>query len=199
MSEEATQLAPDMNLADVPDLSGIGEDRPEPWENGWYAATAVQSRSFTNRDTGATTTFASGDEVSKGGDSRNITIQVQVKRKNGDVLNGRIMANYKPEFLTADVIAQVTKHKEAQKAAKEKGEKAPEWGPLFRAFSALQDIARLQRVAGVRQFVRNPVGGLDITPVFGKTIYVRLGEDDRNPKYKAVVDFSDAAPKKGVL
>lgn len=211
MSDEATQMAP--VYPDIPDLSGLTEDRPDPWENGWYGATILQSRSFTNRDTGAITTFQSGDEPAQK-TGRNITAQVQVKRKNGDTLNARILVNYLPEHLTSASIGVITQRKEAQKAAKkarseattpeqiaaaETAQAAAEWGPLFRAFSALTQIGTLQRVAGVRQFVRNGNGGLDISPLFGKSLYVRLGDDDRNPKYKAIVDFSDAAPKKGTL
>ena len=196
MSDDyGTQMAP---LPDVPDLSGITPDERIPWEDGWYQATALQSRAFTSSD-GMTTTFISGDEPSQKGDSRNISVQVQVRRKNGDVLNGRVLVNYKAEFLTSETVAAILQHKEAMKAAKGTGQKPPEWGPLFRAFSATSDIGTLQRIAGVRQFVRNGAGGLDITPVFGKTLYVRLGPDDRKPQYKAVVEFSDVAPKKGVL
>ena len=136
---------------------------------------------------------------SKGGDSRNIFLRLTVRRKSdGRVMNTKDLVNYRPSDFTQESIAAVLAHKEAMKAAKQAGTEVPEWGPLFRPFSALTQIGTLQRIAGVRQFQRTAGGGLDISPLFGKTCFVRL-TDDKAGKYKEVAELSDVAPKKAAV
>ena len=197
--EAGTQQQQDFSttsLPEIPDLSGMLDEKPEPWDNGWYGtATFVPSHQFTKD--GVVTTFESTDTPSQAGDSRNISARLTIKRKSdGRAMNTVFRVNYRTIDFTAESIAAVLAHKEAQKAAKAAGTDAPEWGSLFRTFSALTQIGTLQRIAGVRQFQRTSSGGLDITPLFGKSAFVRLTDDDRKPQYKKVAEVSDAAPKR---
>lgn len=179
-----------LNLGDIPDLSGVAEDTaPEPFVDGWYTGTILEQRSFTDSN-GNDRTFASGDVPSQNGDSRNIKLQVVLKRADGRTLNVSTVVNYRAEDLTPETIKAVLAEKER---TKETGEK---FGSLFRAFMTLTRLGKLQKIAGVRQFQRNGNGGLDLHPIYGKTGYFRIGEDSRNPKYKEIKDFSSEAPKR---
>lgn len=182
-----------MNLGDIPDLSTmVGLERePIVWTDGWYKAQIVEKREFTDKN-GNDRTFASADLPSAKGDSRNITLQTIIARKDGQTLNSKIGVNYRGDDLTQDTIHAIAAQAEANKKAGGK----PTWGTLFRSYMALNQLGTLQKVAGVRQFQRGGDGGLDITPLFGKTVYVRVGPDDRNPQYKAIVRFQQAEPKK---
>lgn len=182
-----------LSLGDIPDLSGMtGLDSDfSPFVDGWYQAQIVGKREFTDKN-GNDRTFESVDAVGAKGDSRNIKLQVVITRKDGKTLNNSIMVNYRPEDLTQDTIHAIAAQAEANKAAGGK----PTWGTLFRSYMALNQLGNLQKVAGVRQFQRNGDGGLDITPLFGKTVYVRLGPDDRNPQYKSIVKFQANSPTK---
>ena len=181
-----------LNLGEIPDFSQIVDDtRPDytPFENGWYAGTIVEKREFTDKQ-GNDRIFESNDEVSRSGDSRNIRLQVEVQRQaDKRTLNTSVMLNYQPEALTAETVQQVSAHM----AKVKEGE---EWGSLFRPFMTLTRLGKLQRIAGVRQLQRNGNGGLDIHPLFGKRAYFRLGPDERNPDYKAILDYSEKAPRK---
>lgn len=180
------------NLGDIPDLSGIEDTRSEfvPFENGWYAGTILEKRQFTDKN-GNDRVFESGDGVSQKGDSRNIRLQVELTRaSDGKKLNVSTLINYKPSSLSAETIQAVTAHRE-----KVNGEGA-EWGELFGPFMTLTRLAKLQKIAGVRQLQRSNDGGLELTPLFGKTAYFRIKDDTRNPQYKEIADFQDYKPKR---
>ncbi len=183
-----------MNLGDIPDLSGISDfpAASDPWVDGWYRGAIVAKREFTDKN-GNDRVFESGDAVSAKGDSRNITLQVIVTRKDGKTSNQAIRLNYRPDDLSQETVQAIARQIEVNKA--NSGEK-PQWGPLFRSYMALTQLGALQKIAGVRQFQRTGDGGLDITPLFDKTAYVRLGPDDRNPAYKAINKFQANEPKK---
>lgn len=179
------------NLGDIPDLSGIGDNRPEfqPFENGWYQGVILQKREFTDKN-GNDRVFESGDAVSQRGDSRNIRLQVELTRESDKkTLNVSTLINYNPNDLSQETIQAVTAHK----AKVDDGE---EWGELFRSFMTLTRLAKLQKIAGVRQLQRTQDGGLDLTPLYGKTAYFRIGDDTRNPQYKEIKDFQDYRPKR---
>lgn len=177
-----------INLADIPDLSGVEEQESTPFTDGWYAATIIEKRQFTDRN-GNDRVFESSDTVSNAGDSRNIRLQLQIKRQSdGRELNTSHLVNYKPEHLTQETVQAVLAKKET---AKDEG-----WGELFGPFMTLQRLAKLQKVAGVRQFAKNGNGGLDLHSLYGKPAYVRLTDDDRNPQYKAVADIRPDKPAK---
>lgn len=182
-----------LSLGDIPDLSGVvDESSPEPFADGWYQGTIIAKREFTDQN-GNDRVFASEDVPSQNGESRNINLQLELKRKDGRVLNTRALVNYRTEDLTQETIQAV---KQAQASAKESGENL---GAMFRPFMVLTQLGTLQRIAGVRQLQRNGNGGLDLAPLYGKTIFVRLGDDDRNPKFKAVKKFQETAPKKATV
>ena len=176
-----------IQIPDVPDLSGVQDVETARFEDGWYGGTILAKREFTDRN-GNDRVFESTDAPSQNGDSRNIQLQVELTRQSDKrTYNARAMVNYRPEDLSAETVQQVMAQREK---AKDEG-----WGSLFRPFMTLMRLGKLQRIAGVRQLQRNGNGGLDLTPTYGKSAYFRLGPDDRNPEYKAIVDFSDAAPK----
>lgn len=178
------------NLGDIPDLSGIGDDRQEfvPFEDGWYQGTVSAQRVMTDK-VGNERIFASSDEVSSKGDSRNIRLQVELKRQSdGRGLNLGYLLNYRPEDLSQEVVSKVT-------AQHEKVKEGGEWGDLFRSFMTLTRLGKLQKVAAIRQFQRNGNGGLDLTPLFGKSAYFRITPDERNPQYKQISDIRTTAPK----
>lgn len=180
------------NLGDIPDLSGIGDDRPDfqPFENGWYQGVILQKREFTDKN-GNDRVFESGDAVSQRGDSRNIRLQVELTRaSDGKKLNVSTLINYNPNDLSQETLQAVAAHK----ASVDKD--GAEWGELFRSFMTLTRLAKLQKIAGVRQLQRSADGGLDLTPLFGKTAYFRIGDDTRNPQYKEIKDFQDYRPKR---
>lgn len=179
------------NLGDIPDLSGI-DDRAEfqPFENGWYAGTILSKREFTDKN-GNDRVFESTDTVSQKGDSRNIRLQLELKRQSdGRVLNVSTLINYSPEDLSQETVQKVAEHKEKVNSSGE------EWGPLFRSFMTLTRLGKLQKIAGVRQLQRNGDGGLDLKPLYGKSAYFRIKDDSRNPQYKEVVDFRETKPVK---
>lgn len=180
------------NLGDIPDLSSIGDDRPEfqPFENGWYQGVIHEKREFTDKN-GNDRVFASGDSVSQRGDSRNIRLQVELTRaSDGKKLNLSTLINYNPSDLSQATLQAVASHKEKVNTD------GAEWGDLFRSFMTLTRLAKLQKIAGVRQLQRSNDGGLELTPLFGKTAYFRIKDDTRNPQYKEVADFQDYRPKR---
>ena len=178
----------DFNLGDIPDLSGVTEQEQAPFEKGWYAGTILGQRSFTDRN-GNDRLFESTDTPSVAGDSRNIRLQVEVKRaSDGRVMNISALVNYRPEDLSADTVSAVLAHKEKVAAGEE-------WGPMFRPFATLQRLGKLQKIAGVRQLGRNGNGGLDLHPLYNKAGYFKLEQDDRNPQYMKIADFRETKPK----
>lgn len=178
------------NLGDIPDLSGIMDDAgPAPFENGWYEGAILARREFTDSN-GNDRVFESSDApAARSG--RNIRLQVAIKRQSdGRVLNTSTLINYQPEDLTAETIQAVAQRREESK------DSGNQMGDLFRPFMTLTRLAKLQKIAGVRQFQRNGDGGLDLTPLYGKTAWFRLQDDSRNPQYKEVGDFRHDPPKK---
>lgn len=192
-----TEATDTLNLSDIPvipDLSGIEEPRSsEPFEDGWYAGTIFEKRELTDK-AGNDRIFESGDQPSQAGDSRNVRLQVEIARKaDGRKFGTSYLLNYRPEDLSAETVQQVMAGIEASKTGGKMG------GSLFRSFMTLRRLGTLQKIAGVRQLARNGNGGLDLHPIYGKKAYFKLGPDDRNPQYKAILDVRDTAPKKGLL
>lgn len=185
------ELMSDFNLGDIPDLSGIdGNDRPEPFADGWYRGVILEKREFTDKN-GNERVFESSDTLSQKSDSRNIRLQLELTRKSdGKTLNVSTLVNYKPSDLTAETVGAIALRN------KERKEGGAEWGDLFRPMMTLTRLAKLQKIAGIRQFQRTADGGLDISPLFGKVGYFRLRPDTRNPAYKEVSDFQDYEPRK---
>lgn len=180
-----------IQLSDIPDLSGIGDTfaKSDPFIDGWYRGTILEKRESTDSN-GNDRVFASGDELSQRGDSRNIRLQVVLKRtSDSKVLNTSYMLNYRPEDLTQETVQAIT----AQQAKVKDGEG---WGTLFRPFMSLLTLSKLQKIAGVRQLERNGNGGLNLAPLYNKVGYFRIAPDDRNPQYKAIVDLRETAPSK---
>lgn len=184
----------EMNLGDIPDLTGIDDNAQDAWVDGWYEGTIVGKREFTDKN-GNDRVFESTDGVSQKGDSRNIRLQVALKRQtDGREMNLSTLINYQPESLTQETIQKVT----AQKAKnKETGENT--WGDLFRPFMSLVQLGKLQKIAGVRQLQRDTDGALNLTPLFGKRGYFKIAPDDRNPQYKQIADFREDKPKKAAV
>lgn len=177
------------NLGDIPDLGGIiGETTPS-WENGWYRATINASRSFTDKN-GNDRLFESQDSVSAKGTSRNLKLQITVARKDGKTLNNSMLVNYNPDALAPETVAAVKAH-----VAEKKQTDRETLGELFLPFMTLQKLSNLQTIAG-RTLTRTAEGGLDLSPLFGKTFYVRLKDDSRNPQYKEVDKFQAGEPRK---
>jgi hypothetical protein len=177
-------------LLDIPDFTDITHDEPTPWEDGWYKGTIEERREFTDSN-GNDRVFESSDEPAQSSDSRNIRLQTKIMRASDNrTLNTSVMVNYRPEDFSAETVNAVKEQRERMK-----GESEAQWGSLYRAFRTLQRVGALQRIAGVRGFQQNG-SGLDLSPLYNKTAYFRLGEDKRNPKYKQVVDFRETAPTK---
>ncbi len=181
-----------ISLTDIPDFSSVlggssaGSSGDNKFENGWYEGVILETRSFTDKN-GNDRVFESGDAPSANGESRNIKLQVQVKRQSdGKELNTSWLVNYRPEDLTQETVRAIVAKREQAKA---EGTNRPEWGDLFRAAMAIERLAKLQQVAGVRQFSGDPNGGFDLKPLFGKKAYFKLKDDDRNPQYKAIADI----------
>lgn len=178
-----------LNLGDIPDLSGIGDEGAGTgFSDGWYQGIILEKREFTDKN-GSDRVFESQDAPSANGGSRNIRLQVELKRQSdGRVLNTSTLINYQPADLSPETIQAVT-------AQKEKNKEGEEWGSLFRAFISLTRLGKLQKIAGVKQLTRNGAGGLDITPLYGKVAFFKLGDDDRSEgKFKAIKDFRDTKP-----
>lgn len=176
------------NLGDIPDLSGIEDTQSEPFLDGWYAGTIVEKREFTDRN-GNDRLFLSADEPSQNGDSRNIKLQLELKRAtDGKTLNISTLVNYRPEDLSAETVAAVV--------AQQGNKNSESMGELFRPFMTLKRLSSLQKIAGVRSLGRNGNGGLDLHCLFGKQGYFRIKPDRRNAAYKEVVEFRDTRPSK---
>lgn len=187
----------ELNLGDIPELPSFndfgGDTDSKPFEDGWYEGTIVESRTTLGRD-GNERVFASGDEPSLNSDSRNVKLQVIVKRKSdGRELNARYNVNYRNEDLTPETVNAVIAH---QTKVTSEGAK---WDSLFRPFLVLKRLRDLQEVAGVRSFQRNGNGGLDLHGLYGKKVYTKLVPDDRNPQYKAIKEVRATAPKRAVI
>jgi hypothetical protein len=185
-----TTMTEELNLTDIPDLSALsgGSEGGSAWEDGWYAATILEERSFTDKN-GNDRRFESGDAPSANGESRNIRLQVEVKRaSDGLKLYTSALTNYRPEDLqSANVQAVIADN------AKPQDEQDPN---LTRARLTLTRLGKLQKIAGVRNFARSEDGGLDISAVYGKSCWVRLGADRRNPQYKEIKDLRPDKPTK---
>lgn len=178
------------SLPDLPDLSGMTEDRPEPWADGWYTATVEQSHAVTRE--GMEVTYATKDVPSRDGQSRNLQIRLVVTRKSdGRTMHTKTLINYRQSDFSAETLSAVQTRKAEVKVG-------GEWGPMFRPFQALTSIGSLQRIAAIRQFQRTADGGFDLTPLFGKSVFVRM-KDDEAGRYKDITAISDTAPKKGTL
>ena len=182
-------MTEDISLADIPDLSALSNDSGggSTWQDGWHAATVLQERSFTDRN-GNDRLFASSDAPSAAGDSRNIRLQVEVRRSDGQKMYSSYLVNYRHEDLQSDTVQAVIADN-----IKEQADQDPS---LTRARLTLARLSKLQKVAGVRNFARTSEGGLNISAVFGKTCFARLGEDRRNPQYKEIKDLKADTPKK---
>lgn len=178
----------EMNLGDIPDLSGVMDDSaPAPFEDGWYAGTILAKREFTDKN-GNDRVFESTDApAQKSG--RNIRLQVELKRADGRTLNVSTLVNYQADDLSQETIQAVT----AQQAKVKEG---GDWGTYFRPFMTLTRLSKLQKIAGVRQLQRGGDGGLDLTPLYNKTAYFKIGPDQRNDLYKDIKDFQVEAPKR---
>src|SRR3990167_6241754 len=176
----------DFSLPEIPDISAVEGGASEPWSEGWYEGVVLGESSFVDRN-GNERVFATEDTTSAKGDSRNIRLQLAIKRQSdGKTFDTNTMINYHQEDLTPAVVQAVT----------ERLATTPnEMGDLFRPFMTLQRLGRLQRIAGVRQFQRNGNGGLDLTPVVAKRGYFRLRPDPKNASYKEIAEFSVEAPK----
>lgn len=176
-----------MNLGDIPDLSGIDDGQSTAWENGWYEGVIIGRREFTDKN-GNDRVFESSDTLSKNGNGRNIRLQVQLKRQDGREMNLSDTIYYTPDDLTQETIQKVM-------AQKEKIKNGEQWGSLFRPYMTLNRLGTLQKIAGVRQLQRDTDGSLNLTPLFGKTAYFKL-KDDENGKYKEIDRFRETRPTK---
>jgi hypothetical protein len=180
-----------IQLQDIPDLSGIGTDftgTSDPWVDGWYRGIVLEQRSFTDKN-GNDRVFTSSDEPSARGDSRNIKLQVALKRSSDSrELNISYMLNYRPEDLTQEAVQAVI-------AETEKVKESGETRSNFRAFMTLQRLGKLQKIAGARAFQRNGNGGLNLSALYNKPGYFRVAPDDRNPQYKTISDVRADSPK----
>lgn len=180
----------DINLSDIPDLSSLTGSGSEPLQDGWYQGTFLEKREFTDSN-GNDRVFESNDAPAQRS-GRNIRLQVELtRRSDGKKFNLSTLINYNPTDLTSETVTAV-----AQRAAENKSGGA-EWGDLFRPFMTLQRLGKLQKIAGVRQLQRSSDGGLDITPLFGKTAFFKVRPDARSEgKYKEVADFQENEPRK---
>lgn len=183
----------EINIGDIPDLSGIGDTATaEPFADGWYQGTILAKREFVD-STGSDRVFESSDEPAQSGNGRNVRLQVEIKRQDGRTLNASTLVNYQTDDLSQATVQAIAAHRE-QSGGKN------QWGELFRPFMSLMRLGKLQRIAGVRQLQRNGNGGLDLTPLYGKTAYFKLGPDRRNEQYKEIKDFTEkVGPKVKVL
>jgi hypothetical protein len=179
-----------INLGDIPDFSGISDnDRPDPLADGWYQGTILEKREFVDSN-GNDRVFESSDTPAQS-NGRNIRLQVELtRRSDGRKFNVSTLVNYRAEDLTAKTVAAIAARKQENKAT------GVEWGDLFRPFMTLTRLGKLQKIAGVRQLQHSNDGGLDLTPVYGKTAFFKIRPDKRNPQYKEVADFQDFEPKK---
>lgn len=183
---------PILSLGDIPDLGDFTSDGNfgEAFADGWYQGVVLGKREFTDKN-GNDRLFESGDSVSANGGSRNIRLQVELKRaSDGRTLNTTALVNYQPADLSQETVQAIAAQREK---AKEDGS---EWGSLFRPYMVLTRLAKLQKIAGVRQLQRNAEGGLDLSSLYGKVAYFKLGEDKKNPQYKSIVDFRESKPTK---
>src|SRR3990167_2282845 len=170
-----------LSLGDIPDLSGIDDNQPAAWEDGWYEGVIVGKREST-------------DAPAQSGDSRNIRLQVALKRQSdGREMNLSTLINYQPEDLTQETIQKVAAQKEKVKAGDDK------WGSLFRPFMSLVRLGKLQKIAGVRQLQRDDNGALNLAPLFGKRGYFKVEPDDRNSQYKQISDMREDKPRKAAV
>ncbi len=182
-------MSTDFNLGDIPDLSAIEDVRPEGFSDGWYEGQILAKREFTDKN-GNDRVFESSDTPAQRS-GRNIRLQIVLTRRSDKrTLNVSTLINYKPEDLTAETVGAVAQRKQENK------ENGAEWGDLFRPFMTLTRLGKLQKIASVRQLQRTADGGLDLSPLFGKTAYFRIKPDSRNPQYKEVADFQENEPKK---
>ena len=179
----------DFNLGDIPDLSGIEDQRPQPLEDGWYQGTFLAKREFTDNN-GNERVFESSDTPAQR-NGRNIRLQVELTRKSdGRKFYVSNLINYLEHDLTPKTSAEISKRKEENKESDEEDEEEEE------EEVTLTRLGKLQKIAGVRQLQRNGDGGLDLTPVYGKTAYFKIRPDSRNAQYKEIADFQENEPKR---
>ena len=176
-----------LSLGDIPDLSGVGEGTPfESFSDGWYGGVILAKREFTDK-LGNDRVFESDDTpAQKSG--RNIRLQLELTRASDKrTMNISTLVNYQPDDLSPETVAAVLERK---------GTVIEQGDPLLRSSIALQRLAALQKIAGGSALRRNGNGGLDLTPLYGKSGFFRIRPDNRNPLYKEIADFRADAPKK---
>jgi hypothetical protein len=179
----------DINLVDIPDLSAIEEERSEPLTDGWYQGTILGKREFTDKN-GNERVFESSDTPAQSS-GRNIRLQVELTRRSDNrTFNLSTLVHYKPSDLTAETIQAIAQRREENK------KNGVEWGDLFRPFMTLSRLGALQKIAGIRQFQRTEDGGLDLTPLYGKVAFFKVGPDTRKPEYKEIKSFQENEPKR---
>jgi hypothetical protein len=163
-----TEAEPMPSLSDVADEPGEGA-----WPLGWYRATILPG--FTSRTGRA---FQTEDTLSKAGDSRNLTITLNIKRDGRDQ-TGRNMftsRNYRIEDLTAANVERIKSGDADQ-----------------RLRISLGKLGQIEKAVG-QAFKRHPDGYLIAGSLVGRQVDVRLGMDKAD-KYNEVTAFAPAGTK----
>lgn len=167
---EAPSLVNDeLAVESLPSLADFAEEPGGAFAPGWYKAEIVEGYSTRNGHQ-----FETKDEVSKKGDSRNLTICLRVTPKVGDARNLQERLNYRPSDFNPERLAFIKEAREEFKGVKGK------WADsdVQRSSLAIASLGQIEKAVGVG-FKRLSDGSLLPGGLIGKELDVRLRIDDQ--------------------
>lgn len=127
---------------ELPSLADFADEVGGAWPKGWYAAEVIEGYA-----TGKGTIFTTKDEVSRAGDSRNLTICFRVTHPQHGERNTFAQINYRTSDFTAGTLAAVKEAREQFKGSRGAwiGQK-----DLQRSSLALGQLGQIEGALGFR-------------------------------------------------
>ena len=172
---------------ELPSLVDLADEPSQgAWKAGWYRATIIDG--YASRKG---TQFATSDNPSKAGDSRNLNVCFAVTSTDGkDTRNLQHLLNYRyPEDFDAKRIATV---KEARVEFKGVQGKWPGGAAdLQRSSLAIGKLGQLSKAIGLGY--KSTPSGINPAPLVGHQLDIRIGIDDNG--FNDVREFVKAGEK----
>jgi hypothetical protein len=172
---------------ELPSLVDFAGEPGGAWDKGWYRAEVIEGYA-----TGKGTTFLTKDELSKGGDSRNVTFCFRVFNKAGQERTIFDQQNYRVTDFTPERLAQIKEGREANRGVKGKWTQGYQPGDLQRSSLAIATLGQFEKALGFR-FKRGPNGALLPGVFIGQKVDVYLGINKEG--YNDITEYAAAGSK----
>jgi hypothetical protein len=183
MSESINSLADSTTHEALPSLADFADEVGGAWPKGWYAATIIEGYA-----TPKGKQFSTGDTPSQKGDSRNLRLCL----KATDGKSERTMQesfNYRQGDFSAERLAFIAEARTENKGLKNWADKDAQRSSL--AIGKLGQIGKA--IAEGFQFSINGNGGLNVAPLIGVAVDIRLGINDDG--FNEITGFAPAGSK----